>query len=190
MTSRTERVANRQRQRKTRNIILGIGALLVVIATVLWLMGNPVIQTAGPAQIGKPLGDFSLMDINGNAVHLADYTGKLVLINAWATWCPPCKAEMPDLNAYYQAHQADGFVLLAFNAGDPASDAAAFASQKGLSFPVLLDPNTNLLNNLGIRSFPTSILIGPDGVVKAIHVGMFTPQSLEAEITPYLTGTE
>ena len=132
------------------------------------------------------MGDFSLTDINSKTVHLSDYAGKAVLNNAWATWYPPCKAEMPDLNAYYQAHQADGFVLLAVNAGDPASDAAAFASQKGLAFPVLLDPNTSLFTSLGVHSFPTSILVGLDGVVKTIHVGMFTSVALEAEVTPYL----
>ena len=130
--------------------------------------------------------DFKLTDIHGKTVRLSDFAGKAVLINAWATWCPPCKAEMPDLNAYYQAHQDEGFVILAVNAGDSASQAAAFASQKGLAFPVLLDPNTRFLTSLGVRSFPTSILVGSDGVVKTIHVGMFTPQSLDAEITPYL----
>ncbi len=77
-------------------------------------------------------------------MRLSDYAGKVVLLNAWATWCPPCKAEMPDLNAYYHAHQDEGFVILAINAGDSASVAAAFADQIGLSFPVLLDPNTDL----------------------------------------------
>ena len=61
-----------------------------------------------------------------------------------------------------------------------------FAIEKGLSFPVLLDPNSRLLTTLGVRNFPTSILIGTDGVVKAIHVGMFPPEDLETEITPYL----
>jgi peroxiredoxin len=93
---------------------------------------------------------------------------------------------MPDLNAYYQTHQDEGFVILAVNAGDSASDAAVFANQKGLAFPVLLDPNTSLLTSLGVHSYPTSILVGADGVVKAIHVGMFTPEDLEEEITPYL----
>ena len=97
---------------------------------------------------------------------------------------------MPLLNAYYQAHQDEGFIILAINAGDPASDAAVFANQRGLTFPVLLDPNTNLLTSLGVHSFPTSILVGSDGVVKAIYVGMFTPQALDAEITPYLVSTK
>ena len=186
MTTRKERADSRRRQHIINNILLAAGGLLIVIAAVLLLSHKSSTSSSGPARVGKPLGDFSLKDINGQTVHLSDYRGKAVLVNAWATWCPPCKAEMPDLNAYYQAHQADRFMLLAINAGDPASDAAAFASQKGLAFPVLLDPNTRLLNILGIHSFPTSILVGTDGVVKAIHVGMFTPQALEAEITPYL----
>jgi peroxiredoxin len=186
LTSRKERAASRRRQQKINNILLATGGLLVIIAAVLLLSKKSSTLALGQAQVGKPLGNFSLSDINGKTVHLSDYTGKTVLVNAWATWCPPCKAEMPDLNAYYQTHQADGFMLLAINAGDPASDAATFASQKGLTFPVLLDPNTRLLNSLNIHDFPTSILVGKDGVVKAIHVGMFTPQTLEAEITPYL----
>jgi hypothetical protein len=68
------------------------------------------------------------------------------------------------------------FVILTVNAGDSANQAAAFANQKGLAFPVLLDPNTKFLASLSVRSFPTSILVGSDGVVKAIRVSMFTPQ--------------
>jgi peroxiredoxin len=186
LTTRKEQAASRRRKQKIYNILFAAGGFLIIVAAVLLLSNKSPTSALGPARVGKPLGDFSLSDINGKTVRLRDYTGETVLVNAWATWCPPCKAEMPDLNAYYLAHQADGFVLLAINAGDSASTAAAFASQKGLAFPVLLDPNTRLINSLGIRDFPTSILVGPDGIVKAIHVGMFTPKALEAEITPYL----
>ena len=186
MSTWKERAASRRRQTILKNILYAAGGLVMVIAAVLLLSNKNTTMAFGPARVGKPLGDFSLKDIHGQTVRMSDHQGKAILVNAWATWCPPCKAEMPDLNAYFQSHQADGFMLLAVNAGDPASDAAAFASQKGLAFPVLLDPNTNLLNSLGIHSFPTSILVGTDGVVKSIHVGMFTPQALEAEITPYL----
>lgn len=139
-----------------------------------------------PPRVGAPLSSFSLTDIQGNKVKLSDYKGKVVLVNAWATWCPPCRAKMPDLNAYYQAHQTDGFMVLAVNAGDPLSSAAAFAQSNGLAFPVLLDPDLQLLDGFGIHSFPTSIVVGRDGRVKTIHVGMFTPQALETEVTPLL----
>jgi peroxiredoxin len=186
MTTRKERAARRRRQQKINTILFVIGGLLVVVAVGFLFSGKPSSQVMDPAQIGKLLGDFSLTDISGQTISLSDYARKVVLINTWATWCPPCKAEMPDLNAYYQAHQDEGFVILAINAGDSASDAADFASQKGLAFPVLLDPNTSLLTSLGVHSFPTSILVGADGVVKAIHVGMFTLESLENEVTPYI----
>jgi peroxiredoxin len=186
LTTRKERAAKRQRQQKINKILFVIGGLLVVAAMVFLFSSKSPTQAGGPAQIGQPLGDFSLSDIYGKTVKLSDYAGQVVLLNVWATWCPPCKAEMPDLNAYYQAHQDEDFVILAINAGDPASDAAAFAVQKGFAFPVLLDPGTRVINSLGIQSFPTSILVGPDGVVKTIHIGMFTPQALEDEITPYI----
>jgi peroxiredoxin len=187
MTVRKVRSAARQRRQNTTKFLFLAGGLLLVIAVVISFSKKSPSQATGPVKVGKQMRDFSLKDINGKTVRLQDFAGQVVLVNAWATWCPPCKAEMPDLNAYYQTHQSEGFMILAVNAGDPAEDAAAFANQKGLAFPVLLDPRTNLINSLGIYSFPTSILVGRDGLVKAIHVGMFTPQVLEAEITPYLS---
>lgn len=186
MTTRKERAAKQRHVQKIRTILYVAGGILVIVAAVLLLSDKPSSPVSGPAQVGKRLQDFSLTDITGKTVHLSDYSGNVVLVNAWATWCPPCKAEMPDLNAYYQAHQDEGFVLLAVNAGDSASVTADFANQRGLAFPVLLDPNTRYLDKLGIHDFPTSIVVGTDGIIKTIHVGMFTPQSLEAEVSPYL----
>jgi len=187
LTTRKELAAKRQQQRKTNRILFIVGGVLILAAAAFALWGkSPAPAADGPAQVGQKLKDFSLIDISGNTVRLSDYAGKVVLINAWATWCPPCTAEMPDLNAYYQAHQEDNFVILAINAGDPASAAAAFAEEKGLAFPVLLDSNVQVLNSLGVHSYPTSILVGADGVVKSIHLGMYSMQGLETEVTPYL----
>jgi peroxiredoxin len=93
---------------------------------------------------------------------------------------------MPTLNQYYQAHRAQGFVLLAVNAGDPQNTTADFVSQNGLSFPVLLDPGARVLDAMGINDFPTSVFIGRDGVVKNVHLGSYTSQTLESDITPFL----
>jgi len=93
---------------------------------------------------------------------------------------------MPALNQYYQAHQAQGFVIQAVNWGDAQASAADFASQYGLLFPVLLDPSASVVDGLGIFSFPTSVLIGPDGIVKSVQMGKFSTHSLETEITPVL----
>ena len=140
------------------------------------------------AVIGRSVGDFSLLDLDGKTVHLSDYKGKTVLINAWATWCPPCRAEMPDLENYYRQQKDNNFVILAINAGDTLEQAQGFARSNNLSFPVLLDPDVEILQALGITGFPTSILIDPDGIVKYIHIGMFRPNDLDINISPYLKG--
>lgn len=187
MTARRARLAHRQASNQNPFLsLVVVGVLVVVLLAVLVVNEVASSPSMERAQVGRALGDFGLTNLQGQTVHLRDYAGQTVLINAWATWCPPCKAEMPDLNAYYQAHRAEGFMLLAINAGEPASHAAGFAQQQGLAFPVLLDPHTALLEALGVLSFPTSIVVGPDGVVKAIHIGVFSPAALEAEVTPYL----
>ncbi len=166
--------------------MIAIGALLVIAAGLLLVANRSGTASAGPARIGARLGNFTLTDLAGKSVKLSDFAGRPVLINAWATWCPPCQAEMPDLNAYYLAHRDQGFVILAVNAGETAAQASAFTTRLGLAFPILLDPAENLMDALHIADFPTSILVGRDGVVKAIHVGRMTPAMLQKEITPFL----
>ena len=168
-------------------IVGGVLVLAVALVIALTAGGQGEAQAAQPARVGARLNDFSLVDISGKEVSLSDYRGQVVVLNAWATWCPPCRAEMPALNAYYQAHQEEGFVILAINAGDAAADAAAFAESYNLAFPVLLDPDLELLDGLQVHSFPTSILIGRDGVIQDIHIGLFTPEQIEAKISPLLT---
>lgn len=168
--------------------LIGLGALVLIgLLVVLLNRSKTQSQSIAPARIGAPLVDFTLPDIQGQQVSLSDFQGQVVLVNTWATWCPPCRAEMPDLNAYYQAHQKEGFVILAINAGESQSIAAAFAQEYRLAFPVLLDSDYRLLNGLAIHDYPTSIVIGRDGLVKTIHIGMYRPEQLEADIIPLLS---
>lgn len=116
-------------------ILIGLDGLLIGL------------QIVSLNQVGAPLGNFTSVGLQGQNVHLNDDKGKAVLVNAWAAWCPPCLAEMPDINAYYQEHQKDDFMVLVANAGDPHSSAAAFAQSNQLEIPILLD--LNLLGGLG-----------------------------------------
>ncbi len=166
--------------------LMGLGAL-ILIGLLIVSFNQAGAQTINRPHVGAPLSNFNLTDIRGQRVQLSDYQGKVVLVNAWATWCPPCRAEMPDINSYYQAHQKDGFMVLAVNAGDPQSSAATFAQSNHLAFPVLLDFDLRLLDGYGIHDFPTSIVVGRDGRVKYIQVGMFSPQALDAVVTPLLS---
>lgn len=186
LSKKQQRAAAHRRQHWLPYGLIGLGALLLVGLLVI-SFNQAGANSAIPPRVGAPLGNFTLIDLQGQKVQLKDYQGKVILVNAWATWCPPCRAEMPDINAYYQAHQKDGFIVLAVNAGDPASLAASFAQSNNLAFPVLLDSNLNLLDSMGIHDFPTSIVIGRDGRVKHIQVGMFSPEALKSVVNPLLS---
>jgi peroxiredoxin len=185
-SARKSKIVLQRKQAKIRNGLILVGGILIFAAIIMVSFSKSKTNNVAPASVGSSINDFVLTDVNGKTVRLGDFHGKLILINAWATWCPPCKAEMPLLNQYYKVHVKDGFALLAVNAGDTQSETASFVDQHGLAFPVLLDPETQLLGQLGVNSFPTSILVGKDGKVKSIHVGMFTSESIEAEVTPLL----
>jgi peroxiredoxin len=178
-------VTTRKRQSWLPFGLIGLGVLALVVMLAL-SVNHAGSQAVIPPRVGAPLSDFALSDIHGQTVRMSDYAGQVVLVNSWATWCPPCKAEMPDLNTYYQAHRGEGFTVLAINAGDPETTVAEFAQGIRLTFPILLDPNTQVLDGFGIQGFPTSIVVGRDGRVKMIHVGMYSPEDLEAEVTPLL----
>jgi peroxiredoxin len=171
-------------------VLIVAGIALILTAGMLILhttSADDSVSVAGAAQVGTRFGEFNLADLNGGRVRMADYVGRPVILNIWATWCPPCQAEMPALNTYYQAHQKEGLVILGINAGETREQAAAFAQSHGLTFPILLDPAEKLEDAAHINDYPTSILVGRDGLVKAVHIGMLTPDIIEAEFTPNLS---
>jgi len=192
MTARKSYSSKRAKQRTggRRSALTAIGIAaggLILVGVLLLAVTRTTAGSIVPARVGSTLSDFTLTDLFGKQVRLSDYAGRPVLVNAWATWCPPCRAEMPALHDFYQAHQAEGFTLLAVNAGESQSQVQSFIQQMGFTFPVLLDPNTSLLDALGIHSYPTSILVGRDGTIKTIHVGMLTVDQLQTEIAPLLS---
>ena len=191
-TKTTAREARKQQQRAERRkaqvqSVAVIGGLIAIIGVVLALSFSTPNVNVGRAVIGKPISDFALTDINGVTHKISDYKGRPVLINAWATWCPPCRAEMPDLHAFYLKHQAEGFEMLAINSGESQSVVASFIQQMGFTFPALVDQSKAVLNGLGIDGLPTSILVGRDGTVKYIHVGGLTPEMINTQLAALIT---
>ncbi len=124
----------------------------------------PITQATKPA----PAVDFTLTSLDGKQVRLSDLRGKVVLLNFWATWCPPCKAEMPDLEAIYRENaDSHNFVILAVDVEEQAELARTFAKQYGLTFPVLPDSDGRVSNNrYFIRTLPTSFIIDRAGNVR------------------------
>lgn len=110
-----------------------------------------------------PLPELGLLDTSGKTWQLADLQGRAVLLNFWATWCPPCRAEMPSLQIVSDLYGDEKLLVLAINFKEPASRAAKFAAANGLSFPVLLDPAGKVAAQQGVKVFPTTLALAADG---------------------------
>lgn len=129
--------------------------------------------------------DFSLLDLNGNPVQLSDYRGKKVLVNFWATWCPPCKTEMPYMQEMYEKYREDGFEILAVNSTvteKSREDVVDFVAEYELTFPIPMDEKNRVSSDYEIMAFPTSFFIDSDGVIRSVTVGGMTKEHLEGEI--------
>jgi peroxiredoxin len=141
-----------------------------------------------PAEVSYPAPALSLNDLNGKAASLAERRGEVVLVNLWATWCPPCKKEMPALQSYYEQHRDEGFVIIGINDGDPTADVAEFVRQYALTFPIWLDP-TYIATEKAFETLnlPSSFVIDRDGTIRLRWVGEATRNMLEQYVTPIIT---
>ncbi len=130
--------------------------------------------------------DFHLTTLKGEDVSLSDYKGQVVAVNLWATWCPPCRAELPGINAVYDAYAADGLVMLAVNGREEESLVSSYIESEGFTFPVLLDPEGQVMSIYSIYSFPTTYIIDRDGVIRHVQTGPISAQDFEMVISPLL----
>jgi len=166
-------------------LVLGLAALILLPRT-----DPPASPTEvglnAPAMVDFSAPDFQLNDLDGRQVSLADYQGKVVLVNNWATWCPPCRAEMPILEAYFRDHHHKDFILVAIDAGDPPGVVSEFVDSYGMSFPIWLDPTSAALNGFRNNYLPSSYLIDRDGIVIMAWSGAVSRATLEENITPLL----
>ncbi len=124
--------------------------------------------------IGDPAPDFVLQDLDGNPVALSDFRGKTVVLNFWATWCPPCRAEMPDLQAVYEQRlPQDDLVVLAVDLlfEDSVGAVTDFLEEFALTFPVVLAAEDSVLERYGVRGLPATFFIDRDGVLRAKNLG-------------------
>jgi peroxiredoxin len=109
---------------------------------------------------------FSLRDLSGRTVALGDFRGRLVLVNFFATWCVPCREEMPALERLYRRYRDQGLVVLALSVRESAGEVGAFVQEFGLSFPVLLDGEAEAASRFGVRPIPATYLVGEDGTLR------------------------
>lgn len=194
---------NRKRRKKSKGMpafLISAGVLLIISSVLIIIPnlngdaepvgGNETLEngmsSVVPQEVNFPAPELTLMDLDGNTVALDDYLGKVVLLNNWATWCPPCKAEMPELESFYRAHKDDGFVIIAVEAGDAEAGIRAFVDSAGLTFPIWMDPKNQSLAAFRNQGLPNSYVIDETGTVRLAWTGAISESMLEKHVTPLL----
>jgi thiol-disulfide isomerase/thioredoxin len=132
---------------------------------------SSIAESLQPYPGNTPAHALALRDINGEAHDLRDYRGKLVLLNFWATWCPPCVEEIPSLGRLQKTFPKDDLVVLSVDIGESKKEVQAFLQQVPADFPVLLDPDGSTVKQWKVIAFPTTFVIGRDGIIKLAYFG-------------------
>jgi peroxiredoxin len=195
MEKRTEFRLEHERQKRNAAIAIMTGLGLILLAIVgLFLL--PRLDTANPSraenlsaspmEVNYPAPGLSLENIKGKTESLADFHDNVVLVNNWAIWCLPCKAEMPTLVAFYNDHAKDGLMIIAVEAGEPRDQVQRFADQYQMPFAVWLDPDGKSLEAFKNGSLPNSYVIDRTGTIRLMWVGEINRETLEKYVTPLL----
>lgn len=181
--------SSRDSQRILPLAIIGMGFILLTASAFYLYQNTPPRADVGviPASVNYPAPELTLADIEGVSHSLTDYRGQVVLVNLWATWCQPCKKEMPALQAFYEQHETDGFTIIAVNDGDSTEDVIRFVKDFDLTFPVWLDPTyiatEQAFKTLGL---PSSYVIDRNGILRLKWVGAIERRTLDRYVTPII----
>jgi thiol-disulfide isomerase/thioredoxin len=165
---------------------MGLGAVLIAITLLVVALTGAPDAAAEDANGGAAAAAGSSAFLASLDSALASNAEGYTLVNFWATWCPPCRAELPDLVAYYEDHAADGFMLIGVNQGESAAQVTSFLDQNALSFPIVLDTDGRQGAPYGITGLPSSYLINPAGEIVQQWTGMISRSTLENTVTPLL----
>jgi cytochrome c biogenesis protein CcmG, thiol:disulfide interchange protein DsbE len=158
----------------TRASIVLMAALAVAVAAC--GTDRTAAAPAAPGAVGTEVPAYGALNMAGDSVDLASYRGDVVLLNVWATWCIPCRREVPELQALHQEYESRGLRVLgvSVDGGEAASDIAAFVKDFGMTYTVLRDPAERIMTVFRIQGVPASYLIDRQGVVKWRTIGPFT----------------
>ncbi len=176
-------------------VVIGIGLIVIGFAAYRLILTDennvsaesPTDFSAVPFKVQMDAPALTLDDIHGIHHSLSDYRGQVVLVNLWATWCPPCQAEMPILQGFYENHQDEGFTVVAIEDGDPTADVVSFAQKYDLTFSIWLDPTYRATDSaFKAVNLPSSYIIDRNGVVRLEWVGAISEQNLEKYVEPLI----
>jgi len=142
-------------------LLAPLAVLVVALVLGVWYF-----RAQSATRAGFPAPDFTLRDLSGTTYRLADLRGRVVFLNVWATWCPPCREEMPSMERLFQRLRGKDFVMLAVSEDEGGAAAVGpFVQETGITFPVLLDPEGVVARQYGITGFPETFIIDRDGLV-------------------------
>jgi DsbE subfamily thiol:disulfide oxidoreductase len=139
-----------------------------------------------PVEVGNPAPDFRLATPDGSSLALSELRGKVVVLNFWATWCVPCRDEMPALENVFQKHGSRGLVVVGIDVQESADKVLAFLPEVGVSFPILLDSDTRLATRYRATGLPATFIVDRRGVVRDIRLGPYTEEMLMPRLEPLL----
>lgn len=198
-----KKIHRRKKNNSNRSpIFVGVGVALIGVMVVLLLLfgkkdgaeskaasadsSSPSSYSVTPAEVNYASPELALKNVNGNTESLVDYRDKVVLVNNWATWCPPCKAEIPTLEKYYKTHSAEGFVIVGIEAGEPQTEVAQFVKSSVITYPIWIDLENASLRAFGASGLPNSFVIDRKGMVRLSWVGEINFAMLEKYVTPII----
>lgn len=139
---------------------------------------NQDISSSGDSSTGQKAIDFTLTDLDGKKVSLKDFRGKNIYLNFWATWCPPCRGEMPEIEKVYQQYKDKDLVVLAVDLGEDMNTVKDFIQQNKYNFMVLLDSDQSVAVQYNITAIPVSYFIDKDGNIVAKRVGALSEEEM------------
>lgn len=177
----------------TRLFVLGWIAVagLFILAWLLFQRGIAGVREVGApgaigsAAVGRPLPDETLLGLDGSSSSLRKYVGRPFWVNFFATWCPPCKAEFPEIERHYEARKSEGLVVLGVDEQERPAQVIAFAKRYGTKFPMVIDPGAAAVA-FSIQTIPVSVFVDAGGVVRFIRVGQMDANAMNAALEKIL----
>lgn len=148
--------------------------------------GSRRLPSVIPQKVDFPAPELNITDLNGDPVSLADYHDKIILVNTWATWCPGCEAEMPELQAFTETYQDFGFMIIGVNAEETADQVLPFLDKQEISFPIWLDSEKQAYRVFKSAHLPSSYVIDRSGTVRLAWYGPVSEEVLEIYVAPLL----
>jgi thiol-disulfide isomerase/thioredoxin len=172
-------------------ISIGAGLMAIGLAMLLTLGDDhaPVTTAdfdAVPAEMNYPAPELRLFTLQGESISLSDFRGSIVLVNLWATWCQPCRAEMPVLQAFHEKHQDQGLILIGINQEESHETVESFVDDFDLTFQIWLDDDHQAQREFKTTFLPSSYVIDRAGRVRLLWFGGISEESLEKHVSPLL----